>query len=123
MLISTGKGPVDRQGLSKPFGPKSLLQEIFGNWKAIPQHLRDVLESNKTLKDDLGRAHNRLAKLISDIQRSSPRAQNVLAPLGWEDLLRQDLVDSRDRTLNRLFRLLADHGTTSGISNPRAIAN
>src|SRR5512133_474620 len=51
LLISTGKGPVDRQGAPKPFGPKALLQEIFGSWKAVPQHVRDVLEANKTLKD------------------------------------------------------------------------
>ena len=104
---TSGKFLVDRHGNVKAFGPKTLFQFIFGSWRAIPMSIREVLEADKQLKDPLGRAHNRLAWLISDIQRTTPRALANSEAATWQSQLKAALATNQKATLAELFRLLA----------------
>ena len=80
--------------------------QIFGNWEAIPEQLRDIIESNKTLTDPLGRAHNRLAAMISKIQRISPEEPMYISIPEWEKQLHQALSNNRNNTILRLRSII-----------------
>ncbi len=105
---TTGKSLIDEYGETKPFGPKSLFICIFGSLGAIPTELREILEANKKLKDPHGRAHNRLAWLISDIQRTTPRPQPTDRVETWQSLLSEALAADRKKTLTQLFLFLSE---------------
>jgi len=89
---SMGKIQKTAKNKYKAYGPRSLMQEIFGSWIAIPEQLRDIIESDKTQTDPLGRAHNRLASMISKIQRIDPGGHVDNTTPRWEELFCQDLA-------------------------------
>lgn len=103
---SMGKIQKTAKNKYKAFGPRSLMQEIFGSWLAIPEQLRDIIETDKTQTDPLGRAHNRLASMISKIQRIDPvELLNNSIP-SWEELLCQDLAKNRYNTISKLRSII-----------------